>query len=270
MSQLFEILKAEGRKIVEEFNLASQQGEGTPQEVADFRENAIQDFVKRFFPQSYIVSKGKVTDLDGKQSNSIDCLILNPAHPHLIDSKGKFRIIFADGCDAAIEVKPDLASTNELKRSLKQCISVKKIRRSKTALLLSKRKPAHIVEHSLYVPFFIFALKAFDPTKLYSEILSYYTANGISLEHQVDGVCLHGIGMLKNVKHKELNMYGAQFPLGQNSGWYLEKWGEATLVGLLINLEYSYPSFPGISESIMKRVLKKMADFELERLGDGV
>ena len=123
MSQLFEILKAEGRKIVEEFNLASQQGEGTPQEVADFRENAIQDFVKRFFPQSYIVSKGKVTDLDGKQSNSIDCLILNPAHPHLIDSKGKFRIIFADGCDAAIEVKPDLASTNELKRSLKQCIS---------------------------------------------------------------------------------------------------------------------------------------------------
>lgn len=96
LSQLLDILKAEGRAITEEFNLASKQGEGTPQEVADFRENAVQSFIARFYPQNFVVSKGKITDLDGAQSDSIDCLLLNPAHPHLVDSKGKFRLIFAE------------------------------------------------------------------------------------------------------------------------------------------------------------------------------
>lgn len=270
MNQLLEILKAEGRRIIEEFNLSSWQGEGSPQEVADFREHAIQDFVARFFPQSYIVSKGKVTDLEGKQSDSIDCLILNPEHPNLVDSKGKFRIIFSDACDAAIEVKPNLARTDELERSLKQCISVKNTKRKETSILLVRRSPPHIVEHSLYVPFFIFTLKAFDPTKLYSEIVGYYRTNGTPIEHQIDGVCIHGIGMLKNIKHKEMNLYKADFFLGQNSGWYLEKWGETALLGLLISLEYSFPGFPKIADSIIRRLVPKISKAGVERLGDTV
>lgn len=127
MTTLIEILKKEGKTLSEEFKVASSQGDGTSQEIADFRENAVHDFIERYYPSSHIISKGKITDLDGSQSNSIDCLILNPAHPNLIDSKGKFRLIFSDGCDAAIEVKPDLARTDEIHRGLAQGVSVKKV-----------------------------------------------------------------------------------------------------------------------------------------------
>lgn len=252
--------------IANEFNLASKQGKGTTQEIADFREHAVQSFLGRFCPTSYIVSKGKVTDLEGEQSNSIDCLILNPAHPNLVDSKGKFRLNFSDGCDAAIEVKPNLARMDELHRGLKQGISIKKVMRSKSAILIKENKPTHIVEHSLRIPFFIFTLKAFSPVDLCYHIADFYRKEGTPLEDQIDGICISEVGFLKNIKYKELNVYGASAPIGKNDGWYLEKWAEAALIGLLLNLEYTYSSQPGMTDSIMKRLLKRLGKFDVERI----
>jgi hypothetical protein len=271
VNQLLEILKAEGRRILEEFELASEQGDGTPQEIADFRENAVQDFISRFYPVSHVVSKGKVTDFEGCQSNSIDCLVLNPAHPNLIDAKGKFRLIFADGCDAAIEIKPNLARTDELKRALEQGISIKKIKRSKSAMIWRKDKSPHILEHSFYIPFYIFAVKSFDPSTLYKHISQYYKEESVIKEQQIDGVFIISLGILKNVKHKESNLYGAPAPLGHNDGWYFEQWGESTPLGVLMSLEYSFSSFPGVAESIMKRVLRKIGRIPgVVRLGDSI
>ena len=267
MDTLLSILKYECRAINEEFELASKQGEGTSQEVADFRENAVQDFIGRYYPQSNIISKGKITDLEGNQSNSIDCLVLNPAHPNLIDSKRKLRLIFSDGCDAAIEVKPDLTRSDELTRALKQGISVKKTKRSKSPIILKSRASETIIGHSLYIPFYVFCVKAFDVTKLYEQITDYYRRNETPLEHQIDGVIILNTGVLKHVKHSELNFYDALPPIEKNSGWYLEKWGEATLLGLLLNLGYSYPSFPSMAEPIMTRILTRIGKTYLEYLG---
>jgi Domain of unknown function (DUF6602) len=268
MTRLLELLLVEGRRLCDEFRLASIQGDKTPQEVADFREHAVQDFLRRFYPASTIISKGKVTDLDGNQSNSIDCLVLNPAHPNLIDSHDKFRLIFADGCDAAIEVKPDLSRTKELTRALEQCISLKKMRRSKSAILLPARKPQHVVEHSRHIPFYVFSKLTFSPEKLYSKIHGYYVEHSTPREHQIDGICILGVGMLQNVKHAELNIYKAPPPIGGNIGWYFEAWGDATLLGLLLGIEYSFRSQPVIVESILKRVLRPIAKMDLRRLGD--
>lgn len=270
ISQLIQILKNESKQILEEFKLASIQGDGTSQEVADFRENVVQSFVARFYPQSHIVSKGKITDLDGNQSASIDCLILNPAHPNLIDSKGKFRLILADGCDAAIEVKPNIARKDELHRSLEQGISVKKTKRTNSSILLQNRCKAEILEHALHIPFIIFSVKAFSPQKLYSEIINYYSIQSTPIELQIDAICILGIGILKNIKYKELNHWSANFPMGQNSGWYFEKWEELTLIGFLLHLEQSYSSFPDISEPVMSRILKKISSVQIERLYDCV
>ncbi len=270
MNQLWEVLKRESGDIIREFESASSQGQGTPQEVADFRENAVQSFLSRFYPASHVISKGKITDLGGNQSNSIDCLILNPEHPNLIDSKGKFRLIFSDGCDAAIEVKPDIARVDELFRGLEQGVSVKKVKRSGSSILLPRKIPGHIVEHSHYIPFVIFSIKAFEPRKLYEKIALYYTENQTPIEHQIDSVCTLSSGILRNVKHKELNFYGAEFPIGQNSGWYFEKWDELTLIGLLAHLAYFYPSFPSIAEPIMQRVLKQIKFPFVERYGDSL
>jgi len=270
LTQLLDILKAEGKRIIDEFNLASKQGRGTPQEIADFREHAVQSFVKRAYPQSFVVSKGKITDLDGNQSDSIDCLLLNPAHPHLVDSQGKFRLVFADGCDAAIEVKPDFSRMDEVTRALQQCISVKQVKRSKSSILRKKQGQEHILEHSLHIPFFVFSVVSFKPEKLYSEITDYYRSHATPLEHQIDGICVVDQGIVKNAKHKEINVYGAPPPIGQNTGWYYEHWGDAAPMGFLLNLEYTFSSFPGIAESIMKRVLTHLGKFNVTRLGDGV
>ncbi|MEZ5672620.1 MAG: DUF6602 domain-containing protein [Thiotrichaceae bacterium] len=262
MNQLWEVLKKEAAGIISEFESASNQGQGAPQEIADFRENAVQSFLSRFYPANHFVSKGKITDLSGNQSNSIDCLILNPAHPHLIDSKGKFRLIFSDGCDAAIEVKPDIARSDELFRGLEQGISVKKIKRSGTSILLLGKSPRHIIEHSHYIPFFIFSIKAFEPRKLYEKIVQYYTENQTPIEHQIDSICILGKGILRNIKYKELNYFG------QNSGWYFENWDELTLVGFLMNIGNTYPSVPYVAEPIMTRILKQIPIPHIERCGD--
>lgn len=265
---LLDILKSESRTINDEFALASSQGKGTPQEISDFRENAVQAFIKRYYPQSHIVSKGKITDLDGKQSNSIDCLILNPEHPNLTDSKGKFRLIFADGCDAAIEVKPALDRKEEIHRGLKQGISVKNVTRSKSAILLRETKSEEVIAFSQRVPFYLFAVSAFPVERLYEVINDFYKENATDYMQQIDGIVILGVGILKNITIKELNAYGAEYPIGKNTGWYFEKWGEATLMGMLLNLQYSFTSFPRVGEPIMKRILTKISRFEVERIGD--
>jgi len=267
MDTLLDIIKKEGQNIIDEFKLSSKQGEGTPQEISDFRENAIQDFLQRFYPKNHIISKGKITGMDGNQSASIDCLILNPAHPNLIDSRGKFRLIFADGCDAAIEVKPDLKRTDELYRALKQGITLKKIKRSKSAIIFGS-VPKHIVEHSKYIPFYIFSGKSFEPKDITKKINEFYSKNKTPLEHQIDGICTLDYGFIKLVKHKELNLYGDDPNVGKKSGWFLESWGGIALLGLLTDLEYSYKSNPGVSESIMKRVLKNISTTNVAFLND--
>jgi len=218
---LIEILQKEGRQIEEEFLLSSKQGEGTSQEIADFRENAVQDFLQRYYPTNHIVSKGKITDLDGTQSNSIDCLLLNPEHPNLIDSRGKFRLIFSDGCDCAIEVKPNLVRTDEIHRALKQGISVKNLKRSRSSILLKKKYPIHILEFSKKIPFYIFCIQAFETNKLIETIKKYYIEHNISHENQIDGIIILGKGIIKNLIFKELNLYNsAPSPIKENTGWY--------------------------------------------------
>ena len=50
MSKLIEILKIESQEIATSFAKASIEGEGTPQEVSDRREDIINNFLKKFFP----------------------------------------------------------------------------------------------------------------------------------------------------------------------------------------------------------------------------
>jgi hypothetical protein len=168
-------------------------------------------------------------------------------------------------------VKPNLARTDELRRALEQGISVKKAKRSKSALLWSGGKPPHVLEHSLYIPFYIFAVRSFDLLRLYEHISKYYRDQGVTKEQQIDGVFVIDSGILKNIKHREYNIYGSPAPLGQNDGWYFEQWGETMPLGILMSLEYSISSFPGIAESIMKRVLRKIGRIpHVGRLGDSI
>ena len=103
MNKLLELLKIESTEITASFQKASLEGEGTPQEVADRREETVKSFFEKYFPFPYRIVKGNIIDTYGARSNSIDCIVLNPSHPYTIDpSNNKASIIFADGVDYAI------------------------------------------------------------------------------------------------------------------------------------------------------------------------
>jgi hypothetical protein len=71
MDDLYSLLREEALQLSSEFRKASIQGRGTSQEVADFRENAVQAFLGRYFPFPHRIAKGKVRDSFGNVSASI-------------------------------------------------------------------------------------------------------------------------------------------------------------------------------------------------------
>ena len=62
MSKLLEILKIESQEIATSFAKASIEGEGTPQEVSDRREDIIHNFLEKFFPFPFRIVKGNIID----------------------------------------------------------------------------------------------------------------------------------------------------------------------------------------------------------------
>src|ERR687893_2310391 len=114
MEDLKQIIRADSTDVEKQFRVASIQGRGTPQEIAEFREHALQDFLRNYFPFPYRIAKGGILDHTNERSDSIDCILLNPVHPYTINRYEKFKVILADGVDAAIEVKPDISSSSEL------------------------------------------------------------------------------------------------------------------------------------------------------------
>jgi hypothetical protein len=252
--KLVELLRYEGPELSQQFEKASISGRGTPQEIADLRENALRDFLARYFPLPYRVAKGNIIDTFGHESDSIDCVLLNPAHPHTIDRYDKFTVILADAVDAAIELKPDLQNYIELERGLRQMTSVKKLQRSETPLFLPEQNPPHIVEHSKRVPTFLFCEKVkSDPVDTCREIVEFYRINEVPVFEQVDFVIVNGLGIIANYKYPE-----ETFSRAKQTGFFWEAWGKDTISAFLYKINWVIPSVASISDPILKRYLRSL------------
>lgn len=108
-NKLLELLKIELSEIHNGFMKASVEGKGTPQEVAERREQIVQRFFEKYYPFPFRITKGNIVDSFGNSSHSIDCVILDPSHPYTIDSaNNRPSILFTDGVDFAIEIKGSL------------------------------------------------------------------------------------------------------------------------------------------------------------------
>ncbi|CAA9464993.1 MAG: hypothetical protein AVDCRST_MAG58-3341 [uncultured Rubrobacteraceae bacterium] len=118
MDDLFALVRTDAEELRLEFGRASIQGRGTPQDIATFRETALQGIVSNYFPFPFRVAKGGIVDSYGRRSDSVDCILVNPMHPYTIDRRENFKLIFADGVDAAIEVKPDISQRYALYRGV--------------------------------------------------------------------------------------------------------------------------------------------------------
>lgn len=207
MNKLDKLLQFEAKQLSDAFAHAKIQGAGTPQGVSDFREIALTRFLERFFPYPYQIKKGNIIDSYGDQSNSIDCIILNPAHPKTISNDNKtYDLIIADATDYAIELKPDLSRDDEFRRLIKQGASVKRLRRAQAPLFANslKKLPA---EHRVYVenltreiPFFVFTESIFSDDKLV-EFINELQYDGLSPHLLPDFIINHQQSIFINVRY---------------------------------------------------------------------
>ncbi|KZR58353.1 DUF6602 domain-containing protein [Pseudobacillus badius] len=257
MEEFLEVLKLEAQDIKMKFLRSSLEGKGTSQEVSDFREHAVQDLIQRYYPFPYRISKGGIYDSYGHRSDSIDCLILDPTHPHTVNSMGKHSLILADGVEAAIEVKPDIANKKELERGLIQGISVKKLRQRYGPIILQDTVSPHIVECSKQVPFFIFTMQAKKNIEdTINEIKSFYLQNSVPLANQLDIITILDKGIIVNYKYKEMYPWAsANLSDEQKAGWIFEEWEENTLAGFLFHLDRLYGASPAPQYSYMKHYM---------------
>lgn len=262
--KLLELLALEGPDIALAFEKASIQGRGTPQEVAEFRENHFREFISRYFPWPHRVAKGNIIDSFGMESASIDCVVLNPVHPHTIDRFEKFSVILAGGVDAVVELKPDISNTEELHRGLRQIQTVKRLTRKESPFLLQRLnpRPAHIVEHSKKIPAFLFAVKAkSDPLKTAREIFDFYEGNNTPLQEQLDYVVINQVGIVANYKYPELSKHKKR-----QTGLFFEGWSKNTVAQFLIYLSTVYPAVAAMEDPILTRYVTGLLPDIFERV----
>ena len=75
MSEDFiKLLELEYQELKLGLSKASIEGKGTPQEVADRREELFHTFFTKYFPFPFRVTKGNIIDSYNKRSASIDCV----------------------------------------------------------------------------------------------------------------------------------------------------------------------------------------------------
>ncbi len=191
MKDLFDLLRMESDEIASGFGKASLEGRGTSQEVGDRRREAVlTKFLHRFFPFPYKIAKGNISDSFGGRSASIDCLLLNPSHPHTV-TDSRYSIIFADGVDAAIELKPSLASMPEIVRGIEQLRTVKQLTRVKTGLVKPFATQTQI-ETATKIPAFLFTNETYqDVGMLLSKIVDYYVDNQVPRTEQFDFIIVN-------------------------------------------------------------------------------
>lgn len=262
------LLQDYARELNEQFNRASKTGKGAPSEVADRRENAVRHLLQRLFPYPYFVVKGQISDAGGATSHSIDAIIVNPAHPRTIDSEGKFELIFADGVDCAIEVKPDLSRKAELRRGLEQLQSVKQRRRTKSPLLLPSERTQEELSHSLRIPTWLFSTRGpSNVAALVGAIRAAYRDLQVPLDEQLDFVVVHQRGIVCNYKLPSCNPWNDLGALPA-TGYFFEEWGASTLAGMILHINYSAPAVPRMTQPLLTRYLKHLKPAQIRRFDD--
>jgi len=255
MDDFFKLLEMESFEIDHRFKIASIEGRGTSQEVAERRESAVRKFLEKYYPTPYRITKGNIIDSYDNRSASIDCIILNPSHPHTVSYEEKYSVIFADGVDVAIEVKPNLANINAIKKALVQIKSVKMLTRQRDGNIPNFHEP-NLTELALLnfkkIPSIIFGNKTYKGiTKLVDVLINYYVENQIPRSLQFDFIVINGLGILFNSKRDSYC-----FINNMDEGLYFHFFHHQTLAYFLQILSSLPQSEPRMSPPVIKPYLK--------------
>lgn len=259
-NKLLELLEIESKELTESFEKARLEGGGTPQEVADRREEIFKEFLGKFFPFPYRIVKGNISDAYNHNSQSIDCIVLNPSHPYTIDTRNKkASIILADGVDFAIEVKPDLNSKKEIHRALEQIRSVKKLRRIREQLLIKDKVSKEQYEFAKTIPCIIVSEKTYvNEKRLFEIIVDYYVENNVPQIEQFDMILVNGRFLAFNFRKDSF------VSNGENEGIMFWEGRLDSLALFIFELNSIPQSMPLISSNILELYLKNIFPLELK------
>lgn len=246
--EFIKLLELEYKELKLGLDKASIEGKGTPQEVADRREELFHSFFTKYFPFPYRITKGNIIDSYNKRSASIDCIILDPSHPYTIDSKNnKASVIFADGVDYAIEIKGSLKDKAEIERALNQIKSVKELTRVRNGLIEEKDKN----EYTYKISTILYANDTYSNIeKLIDTILIYYKNNRIKRIHQFDVIIAGDYTIINSCK--------GQISFNDSRGIFFEKTDDRTLAVLLFLMANMPLVQPTYNESIYNIYLEKI------------
>ena len=253
--EFIKLLELEYQELKLGLSKASVEGKGTPQEIADRREEIFHSFFEKYFPFPYRITKGNIIDSYNKRSASIDCIILDPSHPHTIDIKNKkASVIFADGVDYAVEIKGALCDKDEIERALKQIKSVKELTRVRNGLIWEKDKN----EYTYKIPTILYAEKTYsDIEKLIDTILNFYKDNKIKRIHQFDDIVAGDYTIINSCK--------GQISFNDTRGIFFEKTDDKTLAVLLFLMANMPLVQPTYNENIYNIYLENILTNALYR-----
>jgi hypothetical protein len=102
-----------------------------PVDKGDISEDKWNDFLNRYLPKRYTVSKGTVVDHKGNASQQIDLVIYDNLYAPLIFNDGARRYIPAESVYAVFEVKPEI-NKEYIDYSVSKIESVRKLKRTNT------------------------------------------------------------------------------------------------------------------------------------------
>ena len=249
MNEFIKLLELEYKELKVSIEKTSLEGKGTPQEIADRREELFHSFFEKYFPFPFRITKGNIIDSFGKRSASIDCIILDPSHPYTIDPKNKkASVIFADGVDYAVEIKGALCDKEEIARALNQIKTVKDLTRVRNGLIWDKDKN----EYTYKISTIIYAEKTYSKIDtLIETILDYYKKNKIKRLYQFD-ILVAGDYIIINLCKGQISFKSNQ------RGFVFAKTGDKTLA-MLLHLMTKMPLVqPRINEDIYDIYLNRI------------
>ena len=280
-NKLLKLLEVEAEKLAIGYREASIEGQGTPQEVADRREGVFKAFLGKYFPFPNKIVKGNIIDFYGNNSASIDCIVLSPSHPYTVDPQNeKASVIFADGVDYAIEIKPNLALESEIHRGLKQIQSVKKLRRVRDSLLFKSKYTTEQITLAKTIPCCIVVDETFaDIKKLINKIVDYYVNNKVPYIEQFDIMLINNRAVLINYRpncYKDIQNKASENDKKRAIAFW--EGGSKSLAWFLLEMNTMPRSEPLISENIMEiylnnvrpTILNTFEDINLKLITAGV
>lgn len=189
--------------------------------------------------------------------------MLDPSHPYTVDdSNSKASIIFADGVDYAIEIKPDLTNKKEICRGLEQVRSVKQLVRKRNGIIFSKRYTKEQLDYANRIPAFIYSNKTCQNERLLiSHIVDYYVEKRVPKIEQFDMILINHKMLLFNFRRSSF------ISKSDIEGIYYCS-SESKILPLFLLWMNSLPkSEIEIGESIMKIYLEEIMEHDLNLSG---